>query len=146
MSDRTYGAIRIYRCPDEQRQALANALKPLFGLDVNWSQDVPTLEDDEIRCGSIYVYARQWADAAPDAVWMAWESPRYEWLGTAAYFCGSLATFDCDDAGEPVIYLSDIIENSKSDTFLDSREFLDKIVAGHAVYSQVKQEALQRSA
>jgi hypothetical protein len=108
MSDRTYAQIFIYGCPEEQRNDLLRALRHTFwpSDDVNWGILPVGFAAEETQCGAIQKYAAGWARAALGATWVAWEDPKFEWLGTVAYcLTGEVVTFPCDAEGHPVATL-----------------------------------------
>jgi hypothetical protein len=130
MSDRPYAQIFIYDCPEEQRADLLDALSPTFGPmgDINWGIAPVQFVVDETPCGVIEEDAPGWAKAAPGATWVAWEDPKFEWLGTAAYCLGGkVVVFTCDAEGKPVATLDAARAAGVSG------EALDKLFPGHEV-------------
>jgi hypothetical protein len=138
MSDRTYAQIFIYDCPEEQRADLLDALSPTFGpIDsTNWDAIPMQFVVDETPCGVIEVDAPGWAKAAPGATWVAWEDPKFEWLGTAAYCLGGkVVVFTCDAEGKPVATLDTARAAGVSG------EALDKLFPGHEVVEELEKLA-----
>lgn len=130
MSDRTYAQIFIYDCPEEQRADLLAALSPTFWpIDsTNWDTIPVQFVVDEAPCGVIEEDAPGWAEAAPGATWVAWEDPKFEWLGTAAYCLGGkVVVFTCDADGKPVATLDAARAAGVQG------EALDKLFPGHEV-------------
>lgn len=138
MSDRAYAQIFIYDCPEEQRADLLDALSPTFGpIDsTNWDAIPVQFVVDGAPCGVIEVDAPGWAKAAPGATWVAWEDPKFEWLGTAAYYHGGkVVIFTCDVDGKPVATLDAARAAGVSG------EALDKLFPGHEVVEELEKLA-----
>jgi len=117
MSDRTNLQCYIYACPDDQKQAAADALSE---MQLNWGcADATPRElvlnqpytEDQARCGSAEELAAELREAAPGASFVLWEDPAYEWLGSLQAYTPELGEFagECDADGQVVAVLAGIL-------------------------------------
>jgi hypothetical protein len=109
----------FYRVPGERVRAVRRVLDELGALDgaLSPSGDDPVIllgqayGDTQTPCGWVEDerVAQRLRDVAPEAVFIAWEDPVYEWLGQAAASHPDLGVFthDCDAQGR---FLLDVDE------------------------------------
>lgn len=104
MSDRTAINLTVHHCPD----AAVDALFETLDRELGWvSFDTitvhETVQEDEIRCGTVPYLAAKLMEACPGASWELHESPAYEWMGLLCRYTPELGYFsaECDDCASP---------------------------------------------
>lgn len=86
-------------------------------------------EYGDVRCGTVDEYASKLIELAPKAVWQFYEEPKYEWMGTCAWYHPEPGLYeaDCDANGNPVLGFDQIADTG----ILLSPESDEYTVAGH---------------
>jgi len=114
MSDRTYLQMFVASCPSDQREALAGAISEAAGeclLPTGGIHETATaaliagcfpvkLACEEVSCGFVDESAKDVAAAAPGAIWVTWEDPKYEWLGSWAGHHPDHGLMSCECAAD----------------------------------------------
>lgn len=112
MGDYTPMQVIIYDCPPHRVNAVLDILDD-HGLDENWSSRGyaenkrlslgTTYGESEARGDESEEVAARLIEAAPEATFVAWTDPKYEWLGSLVAYAPDLGEFasDCDAEGQP---------------------------------------------
>ena len=106
MSDRTALQVIVLSCPLERVRAVLVVLTE-HSLAVG-DEDAVVLREQylepEMAFGSAEHLADELVSAAPDVAFLAWEDPRYEWLGTVFAYVPGVGQFTgaCDAQGIPL--------------------------------------------
>jgi len=112
MGDYTNATLIIEACPPDKREAVLNVIRRQ-GLGEDWgtSHVGDTLQigeqyvDDSASLAANIEVADDLIEAAPDAAFVIWTDPKYEYLGGITMYTPELGRFDgdCDADGNVVI-------------------------------------------
>jgi Protein of unknown function (DUF3145) len=113
MPDTTNLQLTVHAAPPEQHQAILKVINA-YGLGQDWGSFAPDEGYTELELGVQYTdgqgvvghasqIAAELIAAAPDATFIVWEDPAYEWLGAVSVYTPELGLFeaDCDADGDP---------------------------------------------
>jgi hypothetical protein len=117
VGDYTGGGFALWRATPEEAAAIAQELEAIGVIDTEHGGSSSPLavgewsEYGDIRCGSVEDLAPGMAEAAPGAVWQFYEEPKYEWLGTCAWYHPDhgLYVAECGINGTPVVSYAAIV-------------------------------------
>src|SRR5438093_1274930 len=129
MGDTTNGQLEILAIPEDQREAALEVIQAA-GLGTDWFGGDSTYPTS-VAPGDAFVDGNADGDlpssiaddliaAAPDAVWVAWTDPKYEWLGEFVAYAPGLGKFvaNSDAQGDPVYGYAEV------------RDAADKLLTG----------------
>lgn len=124
MGDTTNFQMYVYSTtPDEARHFARFIGEHCLGRDwsTNFNADEPDAivlgrgggyTDNDASCGIVNDYAVGLAANTPNSVFVAWEDPKYEWLGVLIMHVPGLGVYvaECDADGNPVMSAQSILE------------------------------------
>lgn len=119
MSDNTWGTIITYDGEPEDIDGtpFTDWMEEHIGAGLGDRSDGTLHFSGEVRLGSIVLFGAD-SDAVADRLialgvsFVAWEDPKYEWLGSLVAFTPSLGRFDaaCDSDGNVVLRAEEVRE------------------------------------
>jgi len=108
MSDRTALQVIVLSCPLERVRAVLAVLTERSLGEFFGDEDAVVLGEQylapEESFGSAEELAAELVAAAPEVAFLAWEDPRYKWLGTVFAYVPGVGQFTgpCDAQGTPL--------------------------------------------
>lgn len=118
MSDRTHLQLQILHCPPDQLRKV-HAVIEYSICDLADDEDVElgeTYEVEETVCGTADEIAAKLQQDAPDAAWLCWEDPKYEWLGKLHRYTPELGLWsrECDANGTPLFVAEEVLQFTRN--------------------------------
>ena len=146
MSDRTALQVIVLSCPLERVRAVLVVLAEHGLREFGGAEDVVVLREQylapEMALGTAERLADELVSAAPEVAFLAWEDPRYEWLGTVVAYVPGVGQFTgpCDAQGTPLWTTGQVLGLLGPGKVLDAD---GELQMGVAVFARI-QELLHR--
>jgi hypothetical protein len=137
MSDRSYTAITVYACPEQQRVAVLAAIEEHLGIQIEPGETLQLGERydvEELVLGYDEPLATALAEISPDICFDLQQEPKYEFLGSRHIQVPGLGltSFSCSSEGEPFVswdVLDTVLEENQAQRVDQVRERIAALFA-----------------